>query len=263
MKKIIICLVLLVIICGCKKNEVIPENNYFIKELKPLKTFKIECNELKEAKEIRSNLFITKNGELFLLSADKLFSNNKNCKKIDTNIKFDKYFGSYYGSTAIILGEDGNLYEIHEDYNVYRSNEDSFPPKSIRNKLFFTHYGYFEHLDNKISKYKVFSNPYNIFDNTENSDELLLDDNEKIMYLSPNSIITSKSIYYLEKIITNKEECNKYADIKCNYKIVWKETNEFIKNKLSNILYYTINSDTFTIIDTDLNMYIYYLAMDK
>lgn len=269
---IILYLIILFTICGCqekKKNYSNPNNNgknNLTNELKIVKTSKIICDELKESDNINYisyNFFTTKQGELYSLNIDKLFSNEQNCKKIESDVNIVRPFGanlSFSTGVPVMLGADNNLYEVHNDYKLYSYSADdvSFPQKTDRSDLFFTSYGYFHYLDNKIINFKCNCNPFNIFDNVSKIENLKLEEEEKIINFSGNSVITSNSIYYLDKINTNQDRCNKYADIECEYKVVWKKVDETINRLRNNILYFDKLTDVYVIIYKDLMVqYVY------
>ena len=57
--------------------------------------------------------FITKSGDLYLYSQNKLFSNEKHYKKVDTEIKFIRFI-----DTAGVLSNDGKLYYLKNDNSL-------------------------------------------------------------------------------------------------------------------------------------------------
>ena len=75
--------------------------------------------------DIEPNMFISKSGDLYLFSLDKLFSNGQICKKVDTDLKFDRFYLHVDDrNLSTIISADGSFY--------FYDNNDS----CIKNKDF-------------------------------------------------------------------------------------------------------------------------------
>lgn len=171
--------------------------------------------------------FITNNGDLYLYSQNRPFSNEKNYKKVDTETKFIRFIGSY------ILSNDEKLYSYTND-KLAECNDRRFKETFERigyNKLFgISHdvYGYYD--ENSIYMIK-----YN-YSNFKYEDPILIGsipNDEEILNVNGNIncayIKTNKNYYLIEGVkkyqdkdliyeITKEEESsNNYENISfCN-----------------------------------------------
>ncbi len=231
----ILCGIILFYVCGCDKNN----SDIKTKDLKidNLRKMSIVCDELKDIIDLSldSEYFITKNGELYELNTRQLFSNDKNCRKVNTNIKISKFYRTY------VLSSDNELYNITNnslslaDKNETFLDEIIMIDKTLRPNLFRGGDNIYYYKDKNIySTDKIDKYHYNISDTVVIS----LDEDEDVIYVIDNTIMTTKRIFSYETKIINQEECNKYVDIECKTQSNWFEVNDNIKNQLSNILLY-------------------------
>ena len=250
----------------------IEENNDFKLQDSWTKTENFKCVKMTEAIDLdpSNKLFITKDNELYMYSTDKIFSNGENCKKIETDIKFQKFIKN------IIVDVDNNLYKIKDEsvekINVPSKNASdsdkidfsiavngpsqlqSLNEKDYKNMSYinydFRKYFYFYLKDNNVYNYNV---RYNESDETimdsnyTLSDNKLveLEENEQIEFFIDGTIKTNKGYYLFENKVINKEESEKYADVKPEYKVgFYKIENEKITNQKDKIAFLKEMVDT-------------------
>ena len=68
----------------------------------------LKCDALDNIKLLTSDRLITKDNEIYDISFDKLFSNNQNCKKIETNINISNIRDGF------IFSKDNKFYNISD-----------------------------------------------------------------------------------------------------------------------------------------------------
>lgn len=238
-----------------EKNNLTYNNNKEIEEKSDTiklsnnwrKTENFRCIEMTEAIDLNPNdkLFITKNNELYQYSTDKIFSNGKNCKKVDTDIKMQKFIDD-----KVIVDVNNNLYTYVNDklteLKVPSRNADdsekidfssavigpgqlqSLNEKDYKNISYvnyeFRKYYYFHLKNGNVYNYRVSFNDSNetvMKDYPSLSDQELvqLDADENIELFIDGTIKTNKGYYLFENRIMNKEEVEKFADAKPEYKM--------------------------------------------
>ena len=227
----------------------------------------LKCDALDNIKLLTSDRLITKDNEIYDISFDKLFSNNQNCKKIETNInisnirdgfifsKDNKFYNiSDFEEVGIadylqIYLLDKNIIKIIEsDYdeingkinllvfknnNIYKQTYNITNGENGFNKITFEKEELYKSLEEYGNiKYITFE-PY------------LYTNSGKNIQLEENTITTifsDKGYYYLEEIIT--DECKKYQDIECELEF---NESEIYKRFSNDVKYvgqtYTILSD--------------------
>ena len=247
----------------------------------------LKCDVFKdlESKDIKGilttyteNLIIMLNDSSYLslsLDNEKLYSNNQNCNKIDTNIKtkdIKKYNENYY-----IISADNKIYaslindnkeldfkemQTENDLSLYILLKDDI--QSIVELNTFSDIGIV--LKNDGSLYKQ---EYNRNYNSDTSkttfsikkEEIFLSNNEYGNILSATlnynndkkeyeikTLVTDKGYYYYGEVKT--EECTKYLDIECEKKIIESEIYKKFSKDIKFIgEQYTILSDN-SIIET-------------
>ena len=247
------------------KDDKIEESNSFKLQDGWIKTENFKCMKMTEAIDLNpsNKLFITKDNELYMYSTDKIFSNGENYKKIDTNIKFQKFIQN------VIVDIDNNLYTIKDEriekINVPSKNaSDSeqidfmiavngpsllyeLKEKDYKN-MSFVNYDFRKNFylylkDNNVYNYKVTYNEdgetlldssYTLSDNRL----IELEENEKIEFFIDGTVKTNKGYYLFENKVINKEETEKYADVKPEYKLgFYKIENEDIINQKDKIAF--------------------------
>lgn len=271
-------LFLMIVITGCGKNEEnITEKNTIDKKNSLLddsfNKYELNCSELKNIKDVVNSTygidgdlsFINNNGKLYTLSLSDIYSNDKSCIELDVQeltrydgsipTTFTKFFNSY------AVGVDNNLYS---DNYLYPEGLDRFKPDfdynnvqlpsdiKINNFFYYKGSGTYQEEDKYrppakyywIKEGKIYPSLFDEYDfmgfSTEN-DSLDLNEDETILYVIDGTIKTNKRYltYKYEEVITNKEECEKYADIKCEEKIIeGMFENEQITKIYNDIIFY-------------------------
>lgn len=252
-------LVSLIFVSGCSKTEKIEDNkNLTFTEWTEKnieidnKIKKINCPEINENSIMSgsSEIFITDNN-IYKYNVDKLFTNDKNCKLIGTiddskpmavnrdnaidetgtlynifwqRVKDENYDGDYEKDTL----HDG-WKEYLKRFNVNKqmiSSSDIFSIDEERHipnyqiitytndGLYLYNIDYMSSSDGKSDTYKV---------NTESLND------EKIIRLYGSIVKTNKAFYTISSNLTNKEECNKYVDVKCEYEYSLKKDETLTK----------------------------------
>lgn len=235
-------------------NNVIKKNNYVLK-LKEDKPIKIICDEIKDAISYSNNgFFITSSGDIYRFNSNKLFSNNKNCIKTE--------FGNnnllYILGSGIYDKNNNEIYIIYEneiitkdEYNQSLSEEwkeliERNPPFTETSNYDLASINCEDDNETILIKNNIVYGLEHFF---KKEDEWLeigrIPIEEKIIYLNNSLIKTNKAYWNLT--ITNKEECNKYVDIKCEKKIV--------KNSLTEIYDEIIFATGNLLIDKDYYLY--------
>ncbi len=267
LKKIIIPLLVLTLLCGCTKEEnntntidnkdslslknelSITESNLIYKKLN------IDCEEIKNIIDFNfyTPSFITTDGSLYLFSFDKLFkSSNKNCVKLETNTKFIKFIKNG------IIDTDNNIYYIDNDtIKLYQSNIGMINmPYNISKDDYKNTFNN----TNNTTEINIYYNNNKIY-NYEDKTTIIFtpQKDEEISYVLDGTIKTNKAFYIYDIRVTNKEECTKYEDISCNY-----EKKYYLAKELSNyydeILFYKNSNNLGILIDNNLNIFSNYLG---
>lgn len=262
MKKKIICGLSVFTICfvlvGCDQPKVKEEkdltftewaqkNNKIYNDIK-----KINCPEIEESSLMSgsSEIFVTDNN-IYKYNVDKLFSNDKNCKLI----------GTVENAKTIAVSKDNAIDEMDTLYNdfwqkVEDSNFDGNYQKDDKhngwkeyikrfnvNKQLISASGNYSigkdipdyeiitYTNDGLYLYKIDYINSNNSKGTEYKYKVDIDSlkDEEIVRLYGTIIKTNKAFYKISSDIINKEECNKYADIKCEYEYSLKKDETLTK----------------------------------
>lgn len=239
----LLCGIILLGVCGCdkEKNKVSNSENvntplyntcsltadsveYFGKDF--------YCPEMREIKHGGFSFFITNDGQLYEYSNKKYSTTENNCKKVETDVIFDKII------KGTLVSKNGNFYSYH-DGNLKKISDDEIEKGrawygldqmeikvyKANNKIFYLDqldmndpeiYGY-------VDGNSIYSISYD-WDSNKTNEKLLytFKNDEVIEKLTNGYIITTKG-YYVYDII-NKNECQRYEDIDCEYGLVKVET---------------------------------------
>lgn len=206
----LIIFLLILFICGCSSKEIKKDTNRnddtTIEKKNDLKLlrgltqeFDWNCDvDLHNIKDINIYYmrFIDNNGSLYEFDLQKKYSTtNNNCKKVDTEIKFDSFSRDRIISIdkKIYNYIDGIVEETGLKYSDYFDFEIELNPR----------YGI-------VNNNKVYDSSNKELYSFENGEE----------YINTiTGIIKTNKAYYKYGIV-NKKECNEYADIKCEYGII-------------------------------------------
>lgn len=243
----------LIIICGCSQNrtkneEVLSFSDWAIKELfenDNSKIKKINCIEINENSIMSGSneIFVTDNN-IYKYNTDKEFSNNTNCKLI----------GSINENKPIAVSQNNAIDEYGVLYNVrwQKINDKNYNGNYVKDTLTDGWREYFKRFKvntNMISANDFFSGDekrnipyYNILTYVENElyayyidygypngkefkYKINIDEigNEEILRLYGSFVKTNKSYYMINANIINKDMCEKYVDVDCEYSYLLKK----------------------------------------
>ncbi len=224
----IFCLIGLFVITGCNNttgnnnpaSSSKDENNHNnISQINEIK-----CDTLDNVMITTNEGFMTNDNDVYYVIYDKL-KYEQNCIKVN-NVKIKTFF-----KNEAFLGEDGNVYSYNGKEKMYKT--DLFNPPNIikKSKDIVKHTynnnndgGYFLKTDGII--YDSNNNIVKSFDN-----ERIIDFGVDLLY-KINYIKTDKA-YYIS-IATNKNECEEYADVECNYEL---KMNDYMTDNYDDIAY--------------------------
>lgn len=222
----------------------------------------IKCIKYNGMVDIQPNMFITKSGELYEFSTQKIYSNEQVCKKIDTDIKFDRFhLFANDRDLSIIISLDNKYYYyydgkfqnysyiinsslLHKINDEHKNNFGLYDMGQISYDIYY----YIE--GNNVYEYKL---KYTNNGNKELVSETIIDtlpENENFVSLEGRIIKTNTSFYKIG--IKNQEECNKYEDITPIYGLVKLEN---ISSEYDKISYFNGNYIIYK--DDPKNLYIY------
>ncbi len=248
MKKILFIIVCLLLVCGCSSKEITEKS--FQKEV--LKKYpsgaiggdgkELVCDALDDVVIFRNDLkqFATKD-KIYKLNVKKVYSNNQNCKEIeviDRDSEFMGYFINAYFEQGFETKESryskDTVQELYTPYSLYstsgtqyRFGDSSYKQwfSSLGEKIIYSYYNKknyngFVSADNKIKAFQVDS----VF-GSNGAEETIsyidvdssLEEDETVLMILRDVLKTDKAFYRIKPYKTNKEECDKYADIKCIY----------------------------------------------
>lgn len=207
----------------------------------------LKCDALDNIKLLTSDRLITKDNEIYDISFDKLFSNNQNCKKIETNInisnirdgfifsKDNKFYNiSDFEEVGIadylqIYLLDKNIIKIIEsDYdeingkinllvfknnNIYKQTYNITNGENGFNKITFEKEELYKSLEEYGNIKHITFEPH-LYTNS--------DKNIQLWKSTIKTIISDKGYYYLNEVKT--DECTKYVDIECEFELKESET---------------------------------------
>lgn len=249
---VIICLIMLLIfVYGCSSGEG-NSNELLIKKCNIYEEYfyvsgDFLCEEMQDITYSGTTFFITKDGLLYEYSERKYSTTNSNCKRIETDVVFDKIVRN------TLIDKDGNLYLLDSDKNlilITKELEDKGPAYYGLNSMDIPLYREYNDMfylgDNpSVSNGITYSglvfgviedkNVYSLYSSYGGADavkELIHTfDDEEIEKVNNGYIRTNKGYYKYG--IVNNEECAKYEDIECRYGLVKVDT----KDNCSNVIY--------------------------
>ena len=259
-----ILLVSVILVSGCSKTEKIEDNKNLTftewaeKNIEINNNIrKINCPEINENSIMSgsSEIFITDNN-IYKYNVDKLFSNDKNCKLIGTidgskpmavnrdnaidetgtlynifwqRVKDENYDGNYEKDTL----HDG-WKEYLKRFNVNKQMISASDIYSYDEQRHIPNYEIITYTNDGLYLYNIDSTNYSSNDYPKGKEfryKINTDDinDEKIIRLYGSIVKTNKAFYTLSSNLTNKEECNKYADVKCEYEYSLKKDETLTK----------------------------------
>lgn len=231
-----------------------------------------ECDvKLTEIKTIKDNgmmdiqpkMFISKDGDLYQFSLDKKYSNEQNCKKYDSDKKYDRfYIFPNDRDLSLFVTNNGEFKYLDNDknivdfYSIYEKSYSSYISKLYNDnpnsyvKYVMgedSYYNVYNVRDNKIYLKKI-SN-LGVYINESVFAEFPVDEN--FISLEGRIFKTNKAFYKVG--ITNQKNCSEYEDIECIEGLVKLED---VSNHYNDIEYFNGN---YIIFKNDNNIYRYSL----
>lgn len=232
MKKILLFVISILMICGCgrqgnveKGNNVeelslygVPTINEYIHGGDGYRKYDIVCDELKDIIDISGNYFLTPYGLYEINYLQKFSVSNSNCRLINNDREYKRIVED---DAIYVLSNDNKVYEYNYEGNFVLNN--SFIPSKYVSKLDNIHISkkdVDERWDNINSRLNFFlyedGKVYYLGDNWDKKEEVFtLSEGETIISFMGGFIKTDKKYYSFYEKIINEKECNEYADIEC------------------------------------------------
>ncbi|MBE5806552.1 MAG: hypothetical protein E7313_07620 [Clostridiales bacterium] len=252
-RNIVLFFMMIIIITGCSSNSAInngksnisdSQNEINISEEKLKSQYgsmewkcSVPLNNISDISGF-DHMFITKNGDLYLFSFTQLFSStNDYCKKVDSDYKFERFIN------GAIVTIDNKLLAYHNGNFVERmvgwtgafdySKFDQYSNMILFSKNFDPNQNY------AVVEGKEVFELNNIYDNEYvpigvNKVKIGQLNNTENYVGGYYQIIKTTENYYMYSII-NKEQCDMYADVECEYGL---KRIDDISDEYENILYY-------------------------
>ncbi len=249
-KMFFILLVVICFCCGCDGNVTrdirhagytLSNDTFTCSDLVPKDEKDISY---KKIKYYNNSYLVTEDGEIYELSIGQKYSNNENCKKADTSILVDGIFGD------VARGRDGKIYYLTTQnnaakYSAVPNTDNSYSLYSLL--LGDVNNRKVQVADNNTGSYLVLKSDGNIYNYIISRTQ----DNKNYMVVGSSvaysktefggNIIdfsyqgnstgtfmrTTNTVYRLRA--SNAEECSKYADVECVYKM--EEDDAFLNHK--------------------------------
>ena len=252
-KKYLLMLLVLFMTLGCNNRN---NKELTLKEKISMKYDyykRISCTTITDdIMDMQSDLIVTKHNA-FEINFDRIFSNNENCKEIEIpNL-----------DSEIILAGGWGVITKNYKYGIGKHNYklDNYDYKyfsELGNNIIYHDSswtkGYtFVSIDNEFKLIKLtYGEDGNMFVNPREKKIEYDFKDEIIINISDRFIKTDKAFYVIKKYITNKNDCEKYADIECkyDYKI---EKDDVLTENYNDILY----AGNEYIIDKNYDVYYY------
>lgn len=205
---------------------------------------------------------VTKN-MVYALNKSKLFSNDTNCKSISTENFDSEIFSAdtdgvvgynfqtknssyYYDGSGDELTKSEDIETSYKRFSKLGNNVI----RNIGTSVNLGDYSIILSVDNKIKLYKSRWDSDSGKEVDEYKDINYDFRGETVKAIIDNYIKTDKAYYKISNYVTNKEECKKYADVKCQYEYKIEKAKYLTENY--NKLAIVSNAD---IIDKDGNIY--------
>ena len=239
---LIILVLVMILVSGCSNNVSVKNNNKNDKDKitqtekrvidKMSFTYKWDCevplNKIKDISTIGMN-FISDDGVLYEFNLDKKYSTTgSHCRKVNIDVSFEKFIcnGIISSDKKIYLQNGKNYVDISNEtriqgwvmgfpYDLYDYNENII---ILNIASVDTKYGIVE--DNKVYEYETGSSSSDYIGKGKKL--YTFSDDETLVGIYGSYIKTNKAYYVYGA--TNKNECEKYADIGCEYGIVKDKT---------------------------------------
>lgn len=223
----------------------------------------IVCSELNDIVDVSDDFryFITKDHKMYKLSYDKPYSNDENCKQLETKYQLlrfldDRVIGTDGTSLYKQDGYDGMSLKLSSSYKEL--NNTIFGGK-IKDPYYDVNESKFIYKDKYIY---LLIKEENV---VEYGDDIVFQpkEDETIDYIIDMTIKTNKHIYVFDEKVTNQEECDKYADVNCIEKrsfypvdsFIYGNNDNLIKNNVNEIAFYKYNGENTFVMMNDGSVY--------
>ena len=254
MKKYIILLISAIIISGCNTNQepTLNRRKGGVFDCPSITEKIVNIKNIPPFPMSTEYLIMTKN-KIYIFNGKKYYSNNETCKEISLeNIEKEiDGISTPFDGKPFIYTKDNETYMYNDqkyvfEYDEYYKNDylksNAYQLKLLLKKDFkniilsderinFSNIYYPVSIDNRISLVNITKDKDYNFDGykiKEVSGEIGKEEN--VVSVNSNYIKTNKSYYKINKTKSNKEECEKYADVKCKYKYILKKDEELTTN---------------------------------
>ena len=181
-------------------------------------------------------MFVTNNNQIYEYGIDKLYSNDQNCHQLGVNPRYNYLDNLKLGQiVGLRISEmiDDKKQQISympevDSGNVAITGEFVTELKGVSE--FYLSYPHIIERKNNVFNVII----YNGLPITKKDMQSEIVENEIIRYVNGGIIKTDKSYYLIKSTINNKEECEKYDDIKCeyNYNIIRNDLLNSINDKI-------------------------------
>lgn len=247
MKKIVITILTLLILTGCRNSKEIDnteskkDNNFSTRYFK-LEKINLDCN-LNNITFI-SEKHIIANNILYEYSANKKYeASNTKCKIVDDNSSGYEYIGIIYRNVPYPehFIKDGKLYNLNKSDFVlvgFINKKDEYYKNILNNEHFYYNNG--RYINDKEIRYTVVEEEYTI------------PLKEKVLFYSYDLkyIITNENVYEIG--VDANDKCHIYEDVKCTYTLIkTNKLDDLLDNFKNNISYF----DGKYLITKDNNIY--------
>ncbi len=208
----------------------------------------------KKIKYFNNEYIITEEGDIYEISLNLKYSNDENCKKANASFQVDGLFGD------VARAKDGKIYYLTTQntaskYSAVSNSEDSYQLYNLllsdKNNLKI------QAIDSSTGSYYILKTDGNVYNYIVSRDK----DNKNYVIVSSNIayskteyngdivdfsykkndissyIKTNKQVFRLRA--SNYEDCQKYADVECVYKMT--EDDAFIKHREKILAFNGIN----------------------
>lgn len=253
-KKMIFITLLIPIITGCQGNITrdirhagfnLSDEKFTCEELIPT-----DDKNMPIVTYIDENYAINEDNELFQISIGKKYSNNKNCKKtksvgkvvstIDNKILKSVDNKLYYAPTTNTIIKE--ILPTDENYILYQTLTNDPTIKKVQTIDNQKGIYYILKEDGNIYEYNLLKdinlNTYQITNtkilyNKEKYDGMIIDFNYN--FNNQNAIFVKTKNTYYRMLTQNEEECTKYIDVACEYKM---KKDELLNSNKESIVHY-------------------------
>lgn len=227
-KNFLLVIILVLFITGCGKNST--EKEY----TKTISCSALNSSEVKFIDSGKTFMFVTSDNKIYELNLDKKYSKtDENCEEfVKTSHQLKGISGNF------LYDENNDLVDVR-NYGKNANIDDRWSKISQFGDVYDYNY------DVMTSSIYLKDSVYYLRENNNKINFSLEDDEYIKTYYDiwgDSFIKTNKAIYQLKKKKTNKEECEKYADVKCKYEYTF-EKNDIFSQYLNDIVMISLDQN--------------------